>query len=115
VLALDGLVVLNDSLPGGSAAPYNEGDTATHEIGHWLGLFHTFENGCTAPGDEVDDTPYQADGDNIFFCDETLDTCPQPGTDPVHNFMSYGDDPCLDMFTQGQAQRMIQTWLAYRA
>jgi hypothetical protein len=115
VLALDGLVVLNDSLPGGSAAPYNEGDTATHEIGHWLGLFHTFENGCTAPGDEVDDTPYQADGDNIFFCDETLDTCPQPGTDPVHNFMSYGDDPCLDMFTRGQAQRMIQTWLAYRA
>jgi hypothetical protein len=115
VLALDGLVLLNDSLPGGSAAPYNEGDTATHEIGHWLGLFHTFENGCTFPGDSVDDTPYQFDGDNIFFCDESDDTCPQPGTDPVHNFMSYGDDPCLDMFSSGQSERMVQTWFAYRA
>jgi hypothetical protein len=115
VLALDGLVLLNDSLPGGSAAPYNEGDTATHEIGHWLGLFHTFQNGCSFPGDSVDDTPYQLDGDNIFFCTESDDTCPQPGTDPVHNFMSYGDDPCLDMFTAGQSERMVQTWLAYRA
>jgi hypothetical protein len=114
-LALDGLVLLNDSLPGGSAAPYNLGDTATHEIGHWLGLFHTFENGCSSPGDAVDDTPYQLDGENIFFCNESDDTCPQPGADPVHNFMSYGDDPCLDRFTTGQGERMVQSWLAYRA
>jgi hypothetical protein len=115
VLPLDGLVLLNDSLPGGAAAPYNEGDTATHEIGHWLGLFHTFQNGCAFPGDSVPDTPYQFDGDNIFFCAESDDTCAQPGTDPVHNFMSYGDDPCLDRFTTGQNVRMIGTWLAYRA
>ena len=115
ILERDGLVLLNDSLPGGSAAPYNEGDTATHEVGHWLGLFHTFENGCTEPGDFVDDTPFQFDGDNIFFCNESDDTCTQPGLDPVHNFMSYGDDPCLDRFTQGQAERMTQTWLAFRA
>jgi hypothetical protein len=115
VLPLDGLVVLNASLPGGSEAPYNEGDTATHEIGHWLGLYHTFENGCAFPGDYVADTPYQYDGDNIFYCDEADDTCPQPGLDPVHNFMSYGDDPCLDRFTFGQDIRMIGTWLAYRA
>jgi hypothetical protein len=118
VLKLDGLVVLNDSLPGGSAAPYNEGDTATHEIGHWLGLFHTFENGCKPPGDYVKDTPYQADGDNIFYCGENPDfgddTCPQPGKDPVHNFMSYGDDPCLNRFTKGQADREVWTWLSYR-
>jgi hypothetical protein len=113
-LALDGLVILNDSMPGGSAVPYNEGDTATHEIGHWLGLFHTFENGCKQPGDFVNDTPYQDDGDNIFFCRESDDTCSQPGTDPVHNFMSYGDDPCLDQFTPDQAKREEQTWLAYR-
>jgi hypothetical protein len=117
-LTLDGLVVYNETLPGGDLAPYNEGDTATHEIGHWLGLFHTFENGCTPPGDHVQDTPYQADGDNVFFCGDTPefgdDTCPQPGKDPVHNFMSYGDDPCLDRFTHGQVMRMVWTWLAFR-
>ncbi len=113
-LKQDGLVVLNQSLPGGTAAPYNQGDTATHEIGHWLGLFHTFEGGCTAPGDAVADTPYQADGDNVFECVESDDTCPQAGRDPVHNFMSYGDDPCLDRFTAGQVTRMTQTWQAQR-
>ncbi|NQX11342.1 zinc metalloprotease [Microbacteriaceae bacterium VKM Ac-2855] len=111
---LDGLVLLNDSLPGGSAAPYNLGDTATHEIGHWLGLAHTFENGCAAPGDGVPDTPYQFDGDNIFFCAESDDTCTAPGRDPVHNFMSYGDDPCLDRFTAGQSLRMGLVWYAFR-
>jgi hypothetical protein len=118
LLKLDGLVVSNETLPGGDLPPYNEGDTATHEIGHWLGLFHTFENGCNPPGDYVSDTPYQADGDNIFFCGDDPafgdDTCAQPGKDPVHNFMSYGDDPCLDQFTQGQARRETWTWLAYR-
>ena len=117
-VALDGLVVLNDSLPGGSAAPYNEGDTATHEIGHWLGLFHTFENGCAAPGDHVEDTPYQDDGENVFYCGDNPvfgdDTCYRPGKDPVHNFMSYGDDACLDRFTPGQNKRQMQTWMAFR-
>lgn len=117
-LKLDGLVLLNESLPGGSAAPYNEGDTATHEAGHWLGLFHTFENACKAPGDYVRDTPYQDDGENIFSCGDDPrfpdDTCPQPGKDPVRNFMSYGDDACLDSFTDGQRRRMTQAWMAFR-
>jgi hypothetical protein len=110
----DGVVVLNESLPGGAASGFNEGDTLTHEAGHWLGLLHTFENGCANPGDHVADTPYQADGDNIFECDAAADTCPAPGRDPVHNFMSYGDDPCMDRFTTGQALRMGLVWLAYR-
>ena len=114
-LRRDGVVLLNESLPGGAAAPYNLGDTATHEVGHWLGLFHTFENGCKYPGDLVPDTPYQDDGDNIFECDESLNTCRQPGRDPVHNFMSYGDDPCLDRFSAGQALRMALVWFAFRS
>lgn len=113
-LALDGLVLLNDSLPGGAAEPYNLGDTATHEVGHWLGLFHTFENGCAAPGDYVGDTPFQLDGDNIFECNESDDTCRQPRKDPVHNYMSYGDDECLDRFSTGQQRRMNRAWFAYR-
>ncbi|GAA2147361.1 hypothetical protein GCM10009844_24420 [Nocardioides koreensis] len=114
-LALDGLVLSNQALPGGAYTGYDEGDTATHEIGHWLGLFHTFQNGCKKPGDLVADTPYQDDGDNIYECNESDDTCTQPGSDPVHNFMSYGDDPCLDRFTRGQARRMVAAWLAFRA
>ena len=113
---LDGVVLLNESLPGGTAAPYNEGDTATHEIGHWLNLYHTFQNGCANPGDRVNDTPYQDDGDNIFSCNTALDTCPaKPGNDPVKNFMSYGDDPCLNRFSAGQATRMTNAWNALRA
>lgn len=122
-LLLDGLVILNESMPGGAAAPYNRGDTSTHEIGHWLNLLHTFENGCEYPGDYVKDTPYQAAGENVFYCgdwpgDGTKgpdDTCPKPGKDPARNFMSYGDDLCLDQFTRGQVNRQVRAWFAFRA
>lgn len=112
---LDGVVILNQSLPGGSAAPFNEGDTLTHESGHWFGLFHTFQGGCSTPNDFVADTPQQDNGDNIFLCDATLDTCSAPGSDPVHNFMNYSDDPCLNRFTAGQASRTSAEWDAFRA
>ncbi len=114
-LTSDGVVSLNASLPGGSSEGANLGDTTTHEVGHWLGLAHTFDGGCSRRGDMVADTAAQADGDNVFECDESLDTCPAPGTDPVHNFMSYGDDTCLDLFTAGQATRMSEQWEAFRA
>lgn len=112
--ATDGVVLDSGTLPGGDQALYNLGDTAVHEVGHWLGLFHTFENGCEEPGDGVDDTPFQADGDNVTSCDESLDTCTQPGSDPVHNYMSYGNDICIDHFTAGQRAIMADSWRAFR-
>jgi hypothetical protein len=113
--ALDGVVVLNASLPGGNADPFNLGDTLTHEVGHWLGLYHTFQGGCSNPGDAVADTPQQDDGGNIFDCVVALDTCAASGTDPVRNFMNYVDDACMNRFTPGQATRMSQAWDAFRA
>ena len=112
---MDGVIVLNESLPGGSAVPYDLGDTGTHEVGHWLGLFHTFEGGCAAPGDFVEDTPYEAEP---YFgpCNPpgAPNTCPSPGLDPVENFMDYSDDACMDEFTPGQVDRLHDATAAFR-
>ncbi|MFI6577259.1 zinc metalloprotease [Nocardiopsis sp. NPDC050513] len=110
----DGVVVAYDTLPGGDRNRFNEGHTATHEIGHWLGLFHTFQNGCDDPGDYVDDTAFEREA--ASGCPRGRDTCRrQPGDDPVTNFMNYSEDACMTHFTRGQGQRMVDHWMAFRS
>ena len=106
-------VFLPDSLPGGSAAPYNKGDTATHEIGHWLGLYHTFENGCKKPGDRVSDTPFEAKPQ--YRCKKRNSCKKRKGMDPIHNFMDYTPDACMNRLTKGQGKRMRVQFAAWRA
>ena len=135
--AAHGVFLLHSTIPGGDAAPYHLGDTAVHEVGHYLGLYHTFQGGChdvwdINAGDAVYDTSPHA-GPNHGTCADLLtstfggpaDTCVSPGhsdassspyfgKDPVTNFMNYAVDSCMSEFTPGQAARIRETVEQYK-
>ena len=104
------------AMPGTSdqyAGAYDLGLTLVHEAGHWVNLEHTFFGGCNAKGDFVDDTP--AMKVPTSGCPIGKDTCPEPGLDPIHNYMDYSYDACYNQFTAGQVARAQDAWLYFRA
>jgi hypothetical protein len=119
----DGVAIVNDSFGtmGTAQAPYNGGRSATHEIGHWLNLFHLWGVSDTgfaqcSGSDQVDDTPLQAQPNTgcptypHLSCNNA-----NSGGDMFMDYMDYSDDSCMRMFTAGQVLRMESTLTIYRA
>ena len=108
--ATDGVVINYTAFgnTGTAAAPYNKGRTATHEVGHWLNLYHIWGDdgtGCTGT-DNVNDTPNQADENYGCPAFPTVSCSNGPNGDMFMNYMDYTDDACMYMFTAGQKARM---------
>ena len=106
----DGVVITHTGFgtTGTALAPFDKGRTTTHEIGHWLNLYHIWGDDGTGCGgsDEVDDTPNQG-GPNYGSPEFPHTTCNNaPNGDMFVNYMDYVDDKCMVMFTQGQAIRV---------
>lgn len=112
---LDGVVLLYESIGGrdNGFSIYNQGRTLVHELGHYFGLFHTFEGyGCDntyTSGDLIIDTP--AESTDHYSCIQT-ETC--SSFDPIHNYMNYTPDTCMEEFTAEQANRMVCSLINYR-
>ncbi|MBI3184782.1 MAG: zinc metalloprotease [Myxococcales bacterium] len=109
---MHGVVLHYQSLPGGAFVNYSGGRTGTHEVGHYLGLYHTFQGGCTEPGDYCADTPQEASP--AYGCPSGRDSCSSAGLDPINNYMDYTYDACMNAFSADQAARMAWAVSTYR-
>jgi PKD repeat protein len=112
-------VVLHYSVIGRNAPdarPYDQGRTATHEVGHYFGLLHPFDNGCGDPsepyttGDLIADTP--PEDEPTFVCESSATACDTFAS--IDNYMSYTPDACMTMFTPEQILRMRCSAIHYR-
>ncbi len=109
----DGVVILHSTLPGGASAPFNLGDQTVHQVGHWLGLYHTYQAECSSDrGDFVSDTAPSSMP--AFGCPVGRDTCGAGGDDPVRNYMDSTDDGCMNTLTAGQRARIHTQFDAFR-
>jgi len=89
------------SSSGNPLTLYNQGDTAVHEVGHFFGLYHTFEGGCSRQGDLVQDT--HPESLPMYVC--AAERSCAGALNPVHNYMDYTPDDCMSSFTQEQRNR----------
>lgn len=130
---IDGVYIRWDGLPGGTSLD-RQGSTVIHETGHWFSLWHTFQGGCDGTGDEISDTPAEAEA--AFGCPVGRDTCPgAEGLDPIRmsiylscevnyglmrrngstdNYMDYTNEQCRESFSPAQIERMHQAIRMYR-
>ncbi|MFI4917150.1 MAG: M43 family zinc metalloprotease [Phycisphaerales bacterium JB060] len=113
----DRVVVLHEAFGRDAPLrPFNLGRTATHEVGHYLGLYHTFDGGCGSAsscdttGDLICDTNGQSSP--TWGCPSSSSSCGMPA--PFDNYMDYSDDRCMNKFTPDQARRMRCTLENYR-
>lgn len=116
VYTVDGCNIAAGSVPGGYIADYNQGKTAVHESGHWLGLLHNFEGySCTGNGDYVTDTPAQSTATDGCPMNPWKDSCSaQAGLDTIRDYMDYSTDACYIRFSPGQVTRMMTLWSQFR-
>ena len=115
----DGIVVRHNLFGNTGSASSSLGRTTTHEIGHWFGLYHTFNNSCgtdtCTDGDFICDTPPVFEPN--FACPANTNSCDNDFpdlNDQIENYLDYTNDACKSVFTAGQKERANATLSAIR-